>query len=219
MLPYFGLAAGFLTGKYRSADDLGKSVRGHRMKTYLDERGQRVLAALDEVAGETGTSPAQVALAWLAAQPGVTAPIASATSVAQLDELLGVLTLDLGPAQIERLSAASAVSVAEVAHAGEDHRQPGFVGGGDHFLVADRAAGLDHRGRARLGGGEQAVGEGEEGVRGDRRADRARLRPAGLLGRVLGLPGGDPRRIRAGSSGRRRCRRWRRPWHRRSRST
>jgi aryl-alcohol dehydrogenase-like predicted oxidoreductase len=115
VLPYFGLAAGFLTGKYRSSDDLGKSVRGPRMKAYLDERGRRVLAALDEVAAETGTSPAQVALAWLAAQPGVTAPIASATKVAQLDELLGVLTLELTPNQVERLAAASPASVAEMA--------------------------------------------------------------------------------------------------------
>ena len=114
VLLYFGLAAGFLTGKYRSPEDLGKSVRGSRMKPYLDERGRRVLAALDEVAAETGSSPAQVALAWLAAQPGVTAPIASATSVAQLDELLGVLTLELTPDQIERLTA-SAASVAEMA--------------------------------------------------------------------------------------------------------
>ena len=105
VLPYFGLASGFLTGKYRSAEDKAKSVRGPRMDAYLNERGFTVLAALDEVAGETGATPAQVALAWLAAQPGVTAPIASATSVEQLEELLGVLTLELSSAQIARLSA------------------------------------------------------------------------------------------------------------------
>jgi hypothetical protein len=108
LLPYFGLALGFLTGKYRSQADLGKSVRGDRATKYLDQRGLRVLAALDEVAAETGSSPAQAALAWLAAQPGVTAPIASATSVEQLEELLGVLTLELSAAQVERLTAASA---------------------------------------------------------------------------------------------------------------
>lgn len=108
VLPYFGLASGFLTGKYRSEEDFGKSVRGGRMDAYLNDRGRRVLAALDEVAAEAGATPAQVALAWLAAQPGITAPIASATSVDQLEELLGVLTLDLGTEQVERLSAAAA---------------------------------------------------------------------------------------------------------------
>jgi aryl-alcohol dehydrogenase-like predicted oxidoreductase len=106
VLPYFGLASGFLTGKYRSAADKAKSVRGSRMDAYLNERGFAVLAALDEVAAETGATPAQVALAWLAAQPGVTAPIASASGLEQLEELLGVLTLELGAEQIERLSAA-----------------------------------------------------------------------------------------------------------------
>jgi aryl-alcohol dehydrogenase-like predicted oxidoreductase len=108
VLPYFGLASGFLTGKYRSAEDFGKSIRGGRMDAYLNDRGLRVLAALDEVAAETGATPAQIALAWLAAQPGITAPIASATNVAQLEELLGVLTLELSAAQVERLSAAAA---------------------------------------------------------------------------------------------------------------
>ncbi|HVL21797.1 MAG TPA: aldo/keto reductase [Amaricoccus sp.] len=107
VLPYFGLASGFLTGKYRSTADFGKSVRGDRMGRYLDGNGLRVLAALDEVAAEAKATPAQVALAWLAAQPGVTAPIASATSVEQLEELLGVLTLELSPDQVARLTAAS----------------------------------------------------------------------------------------------------------------
>jgi aryl-alcohol dehydrogenase-like predicted oxidoreductase len=106
VLPYFGLASGFLTGKYRSEADFAKSVRGGRMPNYLTDKGRAVLAALDEAAAEAGATPAQVALAWLAAQPGVTAPIASATSRAQLDELLGVLTLELSGEQIERLSAA-----------------------------------------------------------------------------------------------------------------
>ena len=79
------------------------------MDAYLNERGLRVLAALDEVAAEAGATQAQVALAWLAAQPGIAAPIASATSVAQLEELLGVLTLDLNRDQLERLEAASLV--------------------------------------------------------------------------------------------------------------
>jgi len=108
VLPYFGLASGFLTGKYRSEADFGKSVRGDRMGAYLNDQGRAVLAALDEVAAETGASPAQVALAWLAAQPGVTAPIASATSLAQLEELLGVLSLELSAVQVARLSEASA---------------------------------------------------------------------------------------------------------------
>jgi aryl-alcohol dehydrogenase-like predicted oxidoreductase len=106
VLPYFGLASGFLTGKYRTEADRAQSVRGGRMDAHLNERGLRMLAALDEVAAEAGATPAQVALAWLAAQPGVTAPIASATKVAQLEELLGVLTLELGEDQVERLTAA-----------------------------------------------------------------------------------------------------------------
>jgi hypothetical protein len=108
VLPFYGLASGFLTGKYRSEADFGKSVRGGRMAAFLNERGLRVLAALDAVAAETKATPAQVALAWLAARPGVTAPIASATSLAQLEELLGVLTLELSAEQIDRLTAASA---------------------------------------------------------------------------------------------------------------
>jgi len=105
VLPYFALASGFLTGKYRSSADVGKSVRGGRMDDYLDARGLTMLAALDQVAAEAGATPAQVALAWLAAQPGVTAPIASATTLAQLEELLGVMTLELSPAQTQMLDA------------------------------------------------------------------------------------------------------------------
>jgi aryl-alcohol dehydrogenase-like predicted oxidoreductase len=108
VLPYYGLASGFLTGKYRSPADYGKSVRGDRMAKYFEKGGERVLTALDAVAAETGATPAQVALAWIAAQPGITAPIASATKVEQLEELLGVLTLELSGEQVERLSAASA---------------------------------------------------------------------------------------------------------------
>lgn len=106
VLPYFGLASGFLTGKYRSEADLGRSVRGERMPQYMNDRGWAVLAALDAVAAEAGATPAQVALAWLAAQPGVTAPIASATSLAQLEELLPAMELELTEGQIERLTAA-----------------------------------------------------------------------------------------------------------------
>jgi aryl-alcohol dehydrogenase-like predicted oxidoreductase len=108
VLPFYGLASGFLTGKYRSEADFGKSVRGSRMSAYLNDRGLRVLAALDAVAAEAGASQAQVALAWIAAQPGIAAPIASATSVEQLEELLGVLTLELTKDQLNRLTAASA---------------------------------------------------------------------------------------------------------------
>ena len=109
MLPFFGLASGFLTGKYRSPGRL-RQERARRPHGELSRAtgGAAVLAALDEVAAEAGATPAQVALAWLAAQPGITAPIASATSLAQLEELLGVLTLELTKAQVERLSAAMA---------------------------------------------------------------------------------------------------------------
>jgi len=108
VVPYYGLASGFLTGKYRSEADLGKSVRGGRMGELLAGKGGAVLAAMDEVAAETGASLAQIALAWLAAQDGVTAPIASATSVEQLDELIGAWDVELSPDQRDRLTAAGA---------------------------------------------------------------------------------------------------------------
>jgi aryl-alcohol dehydrogenase-like predicted oxidoreductase len=107
VLPFYGLASGFLTGKYRSAADQGQSVRGDRMGKYLNPRGFAVLAALDEVAAETRTSPAQVALAWLAAQPAIVAPIASARTPDQLEELLGAMTLELSADQLRRLDEAS----------------------------------------------------------------------------------------------------------------
>ena len=108
VFPFYALANGFLTGKYRSREDLGKSLRGLRNIVYLEGKGKRVLAALDEVAAETGAALASVALAWTMAQPGVTAPIASATSLEQLSELVAALELELSPAQVERLNAASA---------------------------------------------------------------------------------------------------------------
>lgn len=105
--PYYGLASGFLTGKYRSRDDLSKSVRGGRMAELLDGKGGKVLEALDAVAGETGATLAQISLAWLIAQDGVTAPIASATSVAQIEELLPAMTLELSREQLDRLTMAA----------------------------------------------------------------------------------------------------------------
>ena len=107
VLPFYGLANGFLSGKYRSEADLKTSIRGDRVAEYLNDRGLAVLAALDEVAAETGATPAQVALAWTAAQSGVTAPIASATSMAQLEDLIGAMTLELDAGQLERLRTAS----------------------------------------------------------------------------------------------------------------
>ena len=108
VLPYYGLASGFLTGKYRSKDDLGKSPRGGRMTDLLDGQGKAVLAAMDQVAEETGATLAQIALAWLIAQPGVTAPIASATKIKQLEDLLPAMTLELSRDQLDRLTAAGA---------------------------------------------------------------------------------------------------------------
>jgi aryl-alcohol dehydrogenase-like predicted oxidoreductase len=110
VIPYYGLASGFLTGKYRSEADFGKSVRGGRMVAYLDDRGRRILAALDSVAGRKGATPAQVALAWLMARPGLTAPIASATSVEQVRELVKATELHLDAADIAELDKASAYS-------------------------------------------------------------------------------------------------------------
>lgn len=107
VFPYYSLANGFLTGKYRSRDDLGKSPRGLRNIEYLEGKGPKVLAALDEVAAETGAALATVALAWLKAQPAVTAPIASATSREQAQELVAALRVNLTPAQIDRLDRAA----------------------------------------------------------------------------------------------------------------
>jgi aryl-alcohol dehydrogenase-like predicted oxidoreductase len=108
VISYFGLAAGFLTGKYRSEADLSKSPRGARVKAYLDERGFRILAALDEVSAGLGATQAQVALAWLINRPGVTAPIVSATSTAQLGEILKAAELSLPAEAVAKLDAASA---------------------------------------------------------------------------------------------------------------
>jgi aryl-alcohol dehydrogenase-like predicted oxidoreductase len=107
VLAFYGLANGFLTGKYRGEKDLGKSVRGDRVAEYLRGNGPQVLTTLDQIAAETGSTPAQIALAWISAKAGVAAPIASATSVAQLEELLGCMELGLTREQIKRLDAAS----------------------------------------------------------------------------------------------------------------
>ena len=107
VISYFSLASGFLSGKYRTEADLAKSARGQGVKKYLTKRGLRILDALDAVAGETATTPARVALAWLMTRPGITAPIASATSLPQLEELFAATRLTLNPAALEQLDAAS----------------------------------------------------------------------------------------------------------------
>jgi aryl-alcohol dehydrogenase-like predicted oxidoreductase len=108
VITYFSLAAGFLTGKYRSEADFAKSARGQGMNKYLNPRGLAIVAALDDVARRYAATPAQVALAWLIARPGVTAPIASATSLEQLDELMGATRLDLDADAMQALDRASA---------------------------------------------------------------------------------------------------------------
>jgi aryl-alcohol dehydrogenase-like predicted oxidoreductase len=109
VISYYGLASGFLSGKYRSAADLARSsARGGAVKKYLNPHGLQILAALDAVAAEQGATTAQVALAWLIARPGLTAPIASATSVEQLNELFGAAKLQLTDNQIAALDLASA---------------------------------------------------------------------------------------------------------------
>ena len=110
VIPYYGLASGFLSGKYRSPADFGKSPRGARMERYLsDPRARRVLDALDAVAARRGARPAEVALAWLMAREGVTAPIASATSLEQLAGFARAAALALGAedkAELDRAGAA-----------------------------------------------------------------------------------------------------------------
>ena len=107
VIPYFSLAKGFLSGKYRSEKDLGKSQRGSGVKSYLNDRGLRILHALDQVAKAQNSTPARVALAWLIARPSITAPIASATSLAQLHDLFAATQLQLDRGSIELLEEAS----------------------------------------------------------------------------------------------------------------
>lgn len=109
VMPYFTLASGFLTGKYRSADDV-KGERAGFVDHYLTNFGFGVLAALDQVSAETGATMGQIALAWVAAQPGITAPIASATSVAQTEELVGAMRLELSDEHLALLGKASTPS-------------------------------------------------------------------------------------------------------------
>lgn len=107
VIPYFSLASGFLSGKYRSEADLSTSSRQLRIKDYLNERGWRIVDSLTHVAEDTKTSPSQVAIAWLRAQPGITAPIASATSSEQLKELIAGARLVLSPEHLDLLGQAS----------------------------------------------------------------------------------------------------------------
>ena len=108
VITYFSLAKGFLSGKYRSEADLGKSPRGGGVKPYLDARGMRILAALDAVSARHSATQAEVALAWIVARPGVTAPIASATDAEQVNSLIKAASLQLTAADIEDLDKASA---------------------------------------------------------------------------------------------------------------
>lgn len=107
VINYYSLASGFLTGKYRSEADLSKSVRGGGIKQYLNDRGFKILEALDQVAAQQNTTPASIALAWVLARPRITAPIASATSVRQLHETIAALGVKLTHEEIELLTNAS----------------------------------------------------------------------------------------------------------------
>ncbi|WP_317042918.1 aldo/keto reductase [Arcticibacter eurypsychrophilus] len=104
---YFSLASGFLTGKYRSEKDLSKSTRGQGVKKYLNEKGIDVLTSLDNVSTRHNATPAQVALAWIIAQPGITAPVVSATSIDQLDDISKAASLRLSAEEIAELNEAS----------------------------------------------------------------------------------------------------------------
>jgi aryl-alcohol dehydrogenase-like predicted oxidoreductase len=108
VINYYSLASGFLTGKYRSESDLSKSPRGQGIKKYLNDRGYKILAALDQVAADYKTTQAGAALAWVIARPGITAPIASATSIKQLHEIAAAVNLDLKSDAVDLLTKASA---------------------------------------------------------------------------------------------------------------
>lgn len=107
VINYYALASGFLTGKYRNESDLRKSIRGEANKKYLNRKGLSILEALDQVSRQYNSNPASVSIAWLLARPSVTAPIASATSLEQLDALIGATRLKLDPAAIALLNKAS----------------------------------------------------------------------------------------------------------------
>lgn len=116
VISYYSLARGFLSGKYRSEADLGKSVRGARVgEVYFNDRGFRILAALDALAQAHAGNPARIALAWLMARPAITAPIASATTLAQLDDLMAATEVKLTPEDMAQLDAASAYDAAAAA--------------------------------------------------------------------------------------------------------
>ena len=108
VIPYYSLCSGFLTGKYRSAADLGQRARGAKVKNYLNPRGFAILDALDQVATQENSTPARVAVAWLMARPSITAPIASATSLDQLADLIAATQLKLDETSVETLDQASA---------------------------------------------------------------------------------------------------------------
>ena len=108
VISYYGLAKGFLSGKYRSKEDLGKSARGGGVQEYLNPRGMRILAALDAISARHSATQAEVALAWVIARPGVTAPIASATKLDQADSLIKAVSLTLGADDLAELEKASA---------------------------------------------------------------------------------------------------------------
>ena len=108
VISYFALASGFLSGKYRKAEDAEGKARGGNMSKYMNDRGFAILGALDSIAKETGTTPAAVAIAWVAARSGITAPIASATSLKQLDAIIAAGKLSLSADQMAQLNAAGA---------------------------------------------------------------------------------------------------------------
>ncbi|HEU5414585.1 MAG TPA: aldo/keto reductase [Candidatus Angelobacter sp.] len=108
VIPYFSLASGFLTGKYRTQADLEKSARGKFVQKYMNDRGLRIVAALEQVAKEKGSTAARIAIAWLMARPSITAPIASATSLEQLNELVEAARLKLDAETVAILNEASA---------------------------------------------------------------------------------------------------------------
>ncbi|MGN6398392.1 MAG: aldo/keto reductase [Mucilaginibacter sp.] len=110
VISYYSLASGFLTGKYRSENDLSKSSRGQGVKKFLNPHGYKILSALDKVASEYSATPAAIALAWIIARKGITAPIASATSVKQLYELTKAVSINLNSDAIDALNAASSYS-------------------------------------------------------------------------------------------------------------
>ncbi len=189
-LPYFALAKGFLTGKYRPGADEVRSERAMGARAYLDERGERVLAALDAAGAAHDVPVAAMSVAWLAAQPTVVSPIASARTPAQLAELMAMTDVELSADELRALDDASAWSA--VAQDGRALGQHRYLGGGEHLVLGSRAGAQAREAERALGTGQHHVARASAGDHGARREEDDLGEGVEQRGRLAA--GGAPRR-------------------------